>query len=90
MMYASAFMLNIFSTFAIYRILVRQNYSFVTEAVIQSSWNIYFFFYFFLTITLCSMVTRNGKFSAVLCHKAINYSNDDSIIDHVDIRNGAR
>lgn len=83
MTYASAFMLNIFSTFAIYRIFVRENYNFITEAVVQSSWNLYFYVYCFITITLCSLVTRTGKFSAILCHKAINYSHDDSIIDHV-------
>lgn len=80
---ASVFLFNIFSIFAIYRIFVRQNYTYILETIIQTSWNIYFYLYCFGTIVLSSLVTRSGKFSAVLCHKAINYSNDDSIIDHV-------
>lgn len=81
--FASAFLFNIFSIFSLYRIFVRQNYTHFIEAIVQSSWNLYFYFYCFAIITLSSMLTRSGKFSAVLCHKAINYSNDDSIIDHV-------
>lgn len=84
--FASAFLFNIFSIFSLYRIFVRQNFSHIIEAIVQSAWNLYFYFYCFAIITLSSMLTRSGKFSAVLCHKAINYSNDDSIIDHVRYR----
>lgn len=83
MCFASAFLFNIFSTFSLYRILVRQSYDFIIEAMAQSAWNLYFYMYCFMTIALSSMLTRTGKYSAVLCHKAINYSNDDSIVDHV-------
>lgn len=81
--FASSFLFNIFSIFSLYRIFVRMNDSHIIEAIVQSVWNVYSFFYCFAIITLSSMLTRSGKFSAVLCHKAINYSNDDSIIDHV-------
>lgn len=87
MCFASAFLYNIFSIFGVYKIFVRQDYSIINESIIQSSWNGYFYIYCFLTIILSSTMTRSGKYSAVLCHKAINYSNDDSIIDHVSIEN---
>lgn len=86
MCFAAAFLFNIFSTFSLYRIVVRQDYSNINESIIQSSWNLYFYLYCFVTISFASWLTRNGKYSAVLCHKAINYSNNDSIIDHVRYR----
>lgn len=80
---ASYFVFNIFNLFGIYRIFVRENLSTLFESSIQSAWNFYFLSLCFLVITLCSLLTRSGKFSAVLCHKAINYSDDDSIVGNV-------
>lgn len=85
MSFGSGFLFNIFNIFTIYKIFVRENYEHITEAIIQSSWNGYFSFYCFITIVVSSAVTRSGKFSAVLCHRAINYSDDDSIINCVCI-----
>lgn len=83
MCFASCFSFNIFSLFGLYRILVRDDPSSILETTIQCSWNFYYFALCLIIITLCSLLTRGGKYSAVLCHKAINYSNDDSIIEHV-------
>jgi len=77
------FCFNLFSNFALYRVMVRQSYGTLNEAIVQYGWNIYFFAYGFIIIAMGSLLTRTGKYAAVLAHKAINYSNDDSIIDHV-------
>lgn len=85
MCFGSFFLINIFSIFTLYTIYVRQNYEHVIEAIIQLSWNVYSLLCCFVTVFVSSLVTRTGKVSAVLCHRAINYSDDNSIIDHVRI-----
>lgn len=81
----SMFCINIFSTFAIYRVFVRKDYVNFYKACIQFSWNAYYAAYGLSLITLCSLITRAGKYTAVLVHKAINYIEDDEdpVIDAV-------
>jgi hypothetical protein len=39
-------------------------------------------------VTLASLMTESGKFTAVLVHKAINYlDEDDDAIDNVSLNN---
>lgn len=83
MCFASCFLFNVFSLFGLYRIIVRDDTSSIIETTIQLSANSYYFSLCLIVMTFCSLLTRSGKYSAVLCHKAINYSNDDSIIEHV-------
>ncbi|XP_070504866.1 putative gustatory receptor 28b [Chironomus tepperi] len=80
---ASTFLTDIFSIFAIYRVFVRYDYSQWEAAVIQYVWNLYFLIYGFIIVMLGSLVTRTGKYTAVLVHKAVNYiyDDDDPIID---------
>lgn len=82
---AGLFIINITSTFALYRIFVQNDYSIFNNAMIQYVWNIYFLLYGFTIISLSSLMTRTGKYTAVLVHKAINYidDDDDPIIDYV-------
>lgn len=79
------FCINIFSTFAIYRVFVRSDYVNFYKASTQYAWNIHFFFYGIAMITVSSLVTRAGKNTAVLVHKAINFIDDDEdpVIDAV-------
>lgn len=81
----SMFCINIFSTFAIYRVFVQSDYVNFYKSCIQYAWNIYFAAYGLSLITLCSLITRAGKYTAVLVHKAINYidDDDDPVIDAV-------
>lgn len=85
---AGMFMTDIFSIFAIYRVFVRFDYSQWELAVIQYSWNLYFLAYGFIVVLLGSLVTRTGKYTAVLVHKAVNYvvDDDDPVIDVVSLR----
>ena len=76
---------NIFSTFAVYRVTVRKDYSSFYQACVQYAWNIYFFIYAIVIIIFASMLTKTAKYSAVLVHKAINYCRDDSVIEYVGI-----
>jgi hypothetical protein len=82
---ASLFSTNIFGTFAIYRVFVRKDFANFYQVCIQYSWNIYFLVCGFGIISLASLLTRTGKLTAVLVHKAINYTenDDDPIIDCV-------
>lgn len=82
---AGTFCNNIFSTFAIYRVFVQNDYQNFYKASIQYAWNIYFLFYGFAIIALSSLMTRTGKYTAVMVHKAINFidNDDDPIIDTV-------
>ena len=82
---AALFVINITSTFAIYRVFVQNNYENFNSAVIQYAWNIYILLGGFSVISLSSLMTRTGKFTAVLVHKAINFidDDDDPIIDYV-------
>lgn len=59
------FGMNIFSTFAIYRVFVRNDYKDFYNATVQFAWNIYFLLYGLTVITVASLVTRTGKYSAV-------------------------
>lgn len=34
---------------------------------------------------MASLTTRSGKYSAVLVHKSINYSTDESVIENVSL-----
>lgn len=79
---------NIFATFAIYRVFVRHDYNKFYQAIIQYGWNMYFLVYGMGIVTLGSLLTRTGKYTAVLCHKAINYIEDDEdpIIDYVSFK----
>lgn len=81
----SMFCINIFSTFAIYRVFVRKDYVNFYKACIQFAWNAHYAAYGLSLITLCSLITRAGKYTAVLVHKAINYieDDDDPVIDAV-------
>lgn len=82
---AGLFLTNIFSTFAIYRVFVRGDFKQFYNASIQFTWNAYFIAYGISILTLASIVTRTGKFSAVLVHKAINFisDDDDPVVDYV-------
>ena len=82
---AGLFVINITSTFAMYRVFVQNNYENFNSAVIQYAWNIYILLGGFSVISLSSLMTRTGKFTAVLVHKAINFidDDDDPIIDYV-------
>lgn len=82
---AGLFMINITSTFAIYRVFVQNDDANFNNAILQYAWNIYFLYYLLSVISLTSAMTRNGKFTAVLVHKAINFTDDvdDPIIDYV-------
>lgn len=82
---AGMFAVNIFGTFAIYRVFVRNDFNTFYRAVVQYSWNIYFLCFGFGVISLASLLTRTGKLTAVLVHKAINYIEDenDQSIDYV-------
>ena len=82
---AALFVINITSTFAIYRVFVENNYENFHSAVIQYIWNTYFLVFGSSIISLSSLMTRTGKFTAVLVHKAINFveDEDDPIIDYV-------
>lgn len=71
------FAINIFSTFAMYRVFVQNDYQNFYKASIQYFWNIYFLIYGFFIIALSSLMTRTGKKTAVLVHKAINYIDND-------------
>lgn len=81
------FNINIFSTFAMYRVFVKHDFNNFYEASIQYAWNVYFLLYGCSIIVLSSLVTRTGKFTAVLVHKAINYidNDDDPIVDTVSL-----
>lgn len=85
MSFGSCFLFNIFNIFTVYKISVRQDHvlDHIIDVTIQTMWNVYFSFYCFMTIVVSSAVTSSGKFTAVLCHRAINYSEDDTIIDRV-------
>lgn len=89
---ASMFLTDIFSIFAMYRVFVRFDYSQWELAVIQFVWNFYFLMFGFVVVTLGSLVTRTGKYTAVLVHKAVNYivDDDDPVIDIVSIKLGTR
>lgn len=82
---AGIFITNIFSTFAIYRVFVRQDFINFYRAVVQYAWNIFFLIIGLVTVAMASILTRTGKFTAVLVHKAINCidDDDDPIIDYV-------
>jgi hypothetical protein len=82
---AGLFVTNIFSTFAIYRVFVRDDTKQLYNASVQYAWNIYFVSYGVWIITLASLMTRTGKFSAVLVHKAMNFisDDDDPVVDYV-------
>lgn len=82
---AGMFCSNIFSTFAIYRVFVRKDFKDFYNASIQYAWNIYFMTYGVGILALASLMTRTGKYTAVLVHKAINFidDDDDPIIDYV-------
>ncbi|KAG5669291.1 hypothetical protein PVAND_017181 [Polypedilum vanderplanki] len=82
---AAMFMTNIFSIFAIYRVFVRYDYGQYERAIIQYAWNCYFLLYGLAIITLASLVTRTGKYTAVIVHKAVNYifDDDDPVIDYL-------
>jgi hypothetical protein len=80
---ASAFLFNIFNLFGLYRIFVRENLSAYIESIIQTACNVYFMSLCLIVISFSSFVTQSGKYTAILCHKAINYSDDESIIAHV-------
>lgn len=82
---AVIFCSNIFTTFAIYRVFVRNDYNNFYRAVVQYGWNLYFMFFGLGIVSLGSLLTRAGKHTAVLCHKAINYIEDDEdvVIDYV-------
>lgn len=79
------FCVNIFSTFAIYRVFVQNDFQNFYKASFQYGWNIYFLIYGFVIMAMASLMTRTGKFTAVLVHKAINFidNDDDPIIDIV-------
>lgn len=55
------------------------------QALIQYCWNCYFLIYGFIIVSIASLVTRTGKYTAVLVHKAVNYidDDDDPTIDYV-------
>lgn len=55
---------NIFSTFAVYRVAVRKDYSSFYQACVQYAWNIYFFIYAIVIIIFASMLTKTAKYSA--------------------------
>jgi hypothetical protein len=82
---AVIFCTNIFATFSIYRVFVRDDHKNFYRGVVQYSWNVYFMLYGLGIVSLSSLLTRTGKYTAVLCHKAINYIEDDEdpIIDYV-------
>lgn len=82
---AGMFCTNIFSTFAIYRVFVRKDFKDFYNASIQYAWNIYFVAYGVSILALSSLMTRTGKYTAVLVHKAINFidDDDDPIVDYV-------
>lgn len=84
---ATAFMFNIMSSFTVYWVYSRKEFRYMAEAGSQLIWNIYFYFFCFVIISLSSWLSQSGKSSAVLCHKAINYSFNDSIINHVCYEN---
>lgn len=82
---AGMFCTNIFSTFSIYRVFVRNDFKDFYNASVQYAWNIYFLAFGCCVLTLASLMTRTGKFTAVLVHKAINFidDDDDPIVDYV-------
>lgn len=82
---AGIFGTNLFSTFAIYRVFVRKDFKNFYNACVQYAWNIYFLGYGVGILALTSLMTRTGKYTAVLVHKAINFidDDDDPIIDYV-------
>lgn len=86
---AGFFIMNITSTFAIYRVFVKDDVQNFNNAVIQYAWNIYLMFFVIYLIALSSLMTRTGKYTAVLIHKAINFidDDDDPIIDYVSFIN---
>lgn len=76
-----------FSTFAIYRVFVQNDVLSFSKASVQYAWNIYFLLYALGIIFLSSLMTRTGKFTAILVHKAINFlDEDDPIVDRVSFR----
>lgn len=83
MCFASSFLYNIFSLFGLYRIFVREDLSAYIESITQAACNSYFMTLCLVVITFCSFLTQSGKSTGVLCHKAINYSDDVSVIAHV-------
>lgn len=83
--FATAFLFNIFNLFGLYRIFVRNDFSTLLESTLQTATNVYFVIYCLVIITLSSFLTQSGKGTSILCHKAINYSDDDSIVYHVCI-----
>ena len=77
------FLFNIFSTFSIYRVAIRQDESQYYNALIQYTWNVFNLIFIIKIISTASLTTRSGKYSAVLVHKAINYSTNESVIQNV-------
>lgn len=63
--------------------MIRQDESQYYNALIQYVWNIYNLIFIIKIITMASLTTRSGKYSAVLVHKSINYSTDESVIENV-------
>lgn len=82
---AGLFLINITSTFAIYRVFVQDDFDNYSRALVQYAWSVYFAFYGVAFLSLSSLMTRTGKYTAVLIHKAINFIEDDEdpIIDYV-------
>lgn len=64
---------------------MKNDYGQYERALIQYCWNVYFLIYGMVIVSLASLVTRTGKYAAVLVHKAVNYieDDDDPVIDSV-------
>lgn len=87
MIVASIFLKNIFCIFGIYRMFARNDFSNMKILTIQIVWNIYFYAYCIAVNVLCDKLTKSGKFSAVLCHKVVNFSDDSPTIERVSLLN---
>ena len=82
---AGAFAMDLTSLFAIYRVFVKNDVANFNFAVIQFIWSVFFMISGFSVIAISSLMTRTGKYTAVLVHKAINFieNEDDPIIENV-------
>ncbi|CRK86897.1 CLUMA_CG000719, isoform A [Clunio marinus] len=76
---------SIFSIFSLYRVIVRNELQYFNLALMNNLCCGYFFLLLVVTIALCSLLTKTGKYAAILVHNAIAYIDDydDPIIDYL-------
>ncbi|CRK86898.1 CLUMA_CG000720, isoform A [Clunio marinus] len=77
-LFGNIFLSNVLSLFAMYRIFFGHDQENYYNGMIQFLWNVYFMTLTICFIALCSLMTRTGKSTAVLVHKAINYIDNDN------------